>query len=68
MKIGDTWEKAIKFWPAIVFLAGAYVGFAKLQWQSTSFDKRIEKIEEQIKQDHEKLIRWEGRRDRERGR
>lgn len=66
--INGTWEKAIKFWPAIVFLAGAYVGFAKLQWQSTYTEKRITELEKEVKEHHDRFVKWDGMREREHGR
>lgn len=56
-------EKAIKFWPVIVFMAGAYMGFAKLQWQVSLIDKTVMKLEEKVQTHHDRFVRWEGSRE-----
>ena len=66
--------KVLKFWPVAVFLAGAYMGFAKLQWQVSHLDKVVSGLEREVKEHHDRFVRWEGARevrearDRSRGR
>lgn len=56
-------SKLVKFWPVIVFMAGAYMGFAKLQWQVSQLDKTVSKLDDRVQNHHERFLRWEGSRE-----
>ena len=56
-------QKTLKFWPVGVFLMGAYMGMAKLQWEVSNLQMVVAKLDDRVQNHHDRFVRWEGSRE-----